>query len=148
MTYSLKPFGQSHVKTVFITVSKLSLERGNVFTRVCHSVHGGGGGVGGVSVYGVTACLADWSHVPSIAGVSLSWGSLYTGLKGAPSPDRDPLYGNERAIRILLEWFLVSRYYVFQNFVLLRLRNTEDDATYSHGIQHIQIQIQINNLLM
>ena len=32
---------------------KRSLEKGNVLTRVCHSVHGGGG-----SLYDVSSCLA------------------------------------------------------------------------------------------
>ena len=85
---------------------------------------------GGVSVYDVTSSLPDWSHVPSIAGVSLSGGlyppgSLSTGVtvKGVPPrTENSPPYGNERTVRILLEYFLVSRYYVFQNFVLLRLK--------------------------
>ena len=41
----------------------MKLQEGNVFTPVCHSVHG-------VSLYDVTSCLTAMSHVPS--GHSLS----------------------------------------------------------------------------
>ena len=47
----------------FITACKRSLGQGNVFTHVCHPVHGG-------SLYDVTSCLTARSYVPS--GGSLS----------------------------------------------------------------------------
>ena len=84
--------------------------QGNVFTHVCHSVHGGW------SLYGVTSCLAAWSHVPSGGGLCLwshvpSGGSLYRGglCHGDTLPlGRDPPpYGEERVARILLECSLV-----------------------------------------
>ena len=36
-----------------------------------------------------------------------------------PLPDRDPLYGKERAVRILLECILVIKFAVWIKFVLL-----------------------------
>ena len=39
----------------------------------------------------------------------MSWGSLSSGALCQPDPrDRDPQYGNERAVRILLECILVA----------------------------------------
>ena len=84
---------------MFITAHKRSC--GKVLflhLSVSHSVHRGGGGG---SLYGVTSCLATWSHVPSR-------GFLSGGLSDRDPPgQRSPLYGKERAVRILIECILV-----------------------------------------
>ena len=87
--------------TFIITTRKRSLGQGNVFTHGCPSVHGGG------SLYDVTSCLVAWSHVPS-RGVSVSGPMFLRGglCQGEPL-DRDPPYGEEWAVRILLECILV-----------------------------------------
>ena len=54
MTNAREPL---HYCLIF-TARKRSFRQGNVFTRVCHSVHKG-------SLYDVTSCLTTWSHVPS-----------------------------------------------------------------------------------
>ena len=60
------------------TARKWSMGQSNVFTFVCHSVHRRIR-----SLYGVTSCLADWSHVPSRGSLSLVpcsfWGFLLAG---------------------------------------------------------------------
>ena len=115
------------------TARKRSLGQGNVFTPVCHSAHGGGGGgLCMISLLVRLPCpmflgggLCLWSHVPSRGSLSLVrcsfWGggslSLFScsfqGVSVTQTPlDRDPpdsplLYGNERALRILLECILV-----------------------------------------
>ena len=79
-----------------VTARKRSLGQGNVFRSICLSTGG--------SLYDFTFTLAVWSHVPS-------WGSLSL----APSPTETPPpptahlppYGEEWAVRILLECFLV-----------------------------------------
>ena len=65
-------------------------------------------------VYDVTSCLVPCSFL----GVSI-WGSLSEGVffvcfSVLGGPDRDPLYGEERALRILLEYILfqVSNYFI------------------------------------
>ena len=64
-----------------------------MFLLTCVILFLGGRG----SLYDVTSCLADWSHVP-YRGFSVQWGSL---------SGRSPLYGDDRAVRILLEYFFV-----------------------------------------
>ena len=49
-----------------VTTRKLSLGQGNAFTSIYHAVDVGRG-----SLYDVTSCLADWSHVPSGVPMSL-----------------------------------------------------------------------------
>ena len=71
------------------TARKRSLGQGNIFTRVCHSVHRGGG----VSV---------WCHF--LLRESLSRGSLSRGV----SLREIPLPGDEQAVCILLECFLLT----------------------------------------
>ena len=95
-----------------------------MFLHICHSVHGGGGCLW--SLYDVTSCLAAWSHVAFQGGLCL-WSHVPSGkspsrgslsgcgglpdrnasLDTPPPPDRDPPYGKERAVHILLECILV-----------------------------------------
>ena len=69
-----------------------------MFLQACvsHSVHGG-------HLYDVTSCLAIWYHVPS--GGSQSLVPSEAPEQKLPPLDRD-LYGEERAIHILLECIL------------------------------------------
>ena len=117
-----------------ITARKRNLEQGNVFTPVRHSVHGGdlcpsmhhrshdrGVSRGEGSVSRWESLSRGYLSRGSPSGEFLSggdhlcpdlWGFLSGGLcpggslSGRP-PDRDPPYGNERAVRILLECILV-----------------------------------------
>ena len=90
-----------------------NLGQGNVFTHVCHSVHGSG-------LYDVTSCLATWCHVPSRGSLSLIPCSFQRGLclevlypnglslgegvsVGRPLPESE-----KQVVRILLESFLVE----------------------------------------
>ena len=74
------------------TADKQSLGQGNVFTRVCYSVHRGKG-----PLYDVTPCLAAWSHAPS-RGVSVSGpmflptGLCLKNLSNRDHPDRYPFW--------------------------------------------------------
>ena len=63
--FVIKGFAPFKPKADICTARKRSLGQGNVFTRMCHSVHGGRG-----SLYDVTSCLAAWSHVLSGGSVS------------------------------------------------------------------------------
>ena len=75
------------------TARKPSLGQGNIFTPVCHSVHGGG----------ESACTGSLYPGKSAPGR----GGLHPGV-GKPPPHwilRDTV--NERAVRILLECILV-----------------------------------------
>ena len=80
-----------------------------------------------MSLYEVTSCLDAWSHVPSrgvsvsdprfLPGRSLSGVGIYVqgvslsrGLSVWDTPRQRPMYGKERAIHILLEFFLISDY--------------------------------------
>ena len=82
-------------------------------------------------MYDVTFCLAAWSHVSSGKGGSYAWshvpsrwglcqggslsmgslsrgkGSLSRGSLSGTPPGQRPTYGEEPAVRILLECFLV-----------------------------------------
>ena len=119
-----------------ITARKRSLGQGNIFRRMFLSVGGG-------SLYDVTSCLAAWSHVPSRGslvtcsfGGTLSWGG--GSVQGdcqeePPSPsDRGPLYGEERAVSILLEYFLWGKVIFSQASVILF--TGEDSASVHAGI--------------
>ena len=75
-----------------VTACKLSLGQGNVFTGVCQLFCSGGG-----SLYDVTSCLADWSHVPS-GSLSL----VPCSFQGVGVSVREG-----RAVRILLECIFV-----------------------------------------
>ena len=118
-----------------VTTRKRSLVQGNVFTHVCHAVHRGPGG----SLYDVTSCLTAWSNVPS-GGALCLWSHLSSGGNVCPggglcpsgvsvqgdlcpmglclsvSFQGDPPYGEERAVRILLEAleFLMLQCWSFQ----------------------------------
>ena len=74
------------------------LRQGNVFTPVCDSVHRGGG-------VSVPACTTGHMTrgVSVLGGASLSRG----GLSRETPYTETPSYGNERAVRILLECILV-----------------------------------------
>ena len=109
---------------------------------VSHSVQGG-------SLYDVTSCLAAWSHVPSGGGLCL-WshvpsrrglcpgGSLCLGVFSVQRSlsgreflsGRPPPYGEERAVRILLECFLLLSYFsmaaIIPDFRLICLRFSKD----------------------
>ena len=63
--FVIKGFAPFKPKADIFTARKRSLGQGNVFTRMCHSVHGGRG-----SLYDATSCLAVWSHVLSGGSVS------------------------------------------------------------------------------
>ena len=100
------------------TARKRSLGQGNVFTPVCHSAHGGGGG--GLCMISLLVRLPGPMF---LRGVSVSVPMFLPGglpdrdplgqrYPGQRPPDRDPpdsplLYGKERALRILLECILV-----------------------------------------
>ena len=77
-----------------IVARKRSLEQGNVFTLMCHSVHGRGSVLGGSTSRGVC-----------IQGVYLGG----EGKLGRPPEIHEILRDtvNRRAVRILLECFLV-----------------------------------------
>ena len=87
-------------KTCIITARKRSLGQGNIFTPVCHSVHGGGGGVAcsqGVCSGGGGAGACS-GGVPTPGGVC-SW--------GVPGGDDPPWTTTMWAVHILLECNLV-----------------------------------------
>ena len=122
-----------------ITARKLSLVQGNIFTGMCQSFcPGGEGGLFMMSLPvwlpGPCSFCGSLSLVPcsfegslssgglcpgeisvqrgvSVWGVSLSRVSLYRGIsvRSGKSPDRDPPYGEEWVVRILLECILVSK---------------------------------------
>ena len=81
--------------------------QGYVFIRVCDSVHRGEG----VSVFvlgGRVSVLGGLCPGGLCPRESLSGGSLSRDLCSREvSVKETPLYGNERAVRILLEWILV-----------------------------------------
>ena len=83
------------------------LREGNVFTGVRDSVHGGGPGLGGCLVWGVSApggCLVQ-GGVSAPGGIAWSRGvsALGGGVPGGDPPRRLLL----QAVRILLECILV-----------------------------------------
>ena len=73
----------------------ITCKRSNVFTHVCHSVHGMG------SLYDATSCLAAWCHVPSrgfclsfhvpSGGISVRGGSLSERFLSRGSLSEGPL---------------------------------------------------------
>ena len=86
----------------FITARKRSLGQGNVFTPVCHSVHRGRVSVWVISVQGGLCpggSLSRWVSVQE----DLCLGGL---CSGSPC-HRDPPYGKEQVVGILLECILV-----------------------------------------
>ena len=88
-----------------ITTCKWSLGQGNVFTPVCHSVHGSGGGLSSQHASQVTWPGGYASRgVVCIQGMSASGGSASRGL-GTPWALQDTV--NKRTVRILLENILV-----------------------------------------
>ena len=78
------PSSSSTLSQIVITSRKQSLGQGNVFTRICYSVHR----VEGVSVRG------GLSPPPHTLDRETPW-------------TETPLYGKERVVRILLECILV-----------------------------------------
>ena len=87
------------------------LGQGYVFTRVCDSVQRGGSpSGGGFSVRG-DLCPRGVFVQGGLSGASLSGGSLM----------KTPPYGNERAVRILLECSLVlTRCHTMQHVIKLQ----------------------------
>ena len=105
-------------KECTFTAHKRSLGQGNIFTGMCQSFCPRG------SLYDVTSCLGAWSHVPSVGEVSVPgpmflFGGLCVGvsvqggfcsagsMSGSLSETPPPQYGEEWAVHILLECFLV-----------------------------------------
>ena len=83
-----------------VTACKLSLGQGNVFTGECQLFCSGG-----ESLYDVTSCLADWSHVPSGGSLSL----VPCSFQGVGVSVQGVSVREGRAVRILLEFaFLLS----------------------------------------
>ena len=66
-------------KCSIITARKRSLEQGNIFTPVCHSVHRGG--IPACIAGGIPACLAAGGRcaIPACIG---EWGGLLLGVPG------------------------------------------------------------------
>ena len=98
------------------TAHNPSLGQGSIFTGECQSFCSQGRGKGlcmmslpvwlpGPMFLLEGLCL--WSHVPSGGSLSLVPCSFW-GVSVLRPPDRDPTYGEERAVRILLECFLVT----------------------------------------
>ena len=81
------------LKAIF-TARKRSLGKGNVFSSVCRSVHGGRGG-------------SAWGDLPP--GI-LPPGVLHPGALGTPPSELE-----KRAVCILLEFFLVLYYFEIVN---------------------------------
>ena len=98
----------NHKLPLLITARKRSLGQGNVFTPVCHSVHGGGGR------RGLCPNMHHRSH-DSGGGVCVQeQGSLSRRVSVKENPqDRDLPDGNERAVSILLECILVPFHFWF-----------------------------------
>ena len=97
----------------FITARKRSLGQGNIFTPVCHSVHGGSASVHAWMPPPRTRHppIADtpWEQIPPSRHPPLP-------PLGADTPPKESMLGdmvNERAVRILLECNLV--YKIFKN---------------------------------
>ena len=109
-----------HFPEHIITARKRSLGQGNVFTPVCHSVHGGWGG--GVSVPGritgrmIGGGLCPRGTMSGGRGDLCPRGSVARGVsvQGGLCPRRvsvqvpTPPYSHERAVHILLECILVK----------------------------------------
>ena len=103
-----------------VTARKRSLGQGNVFTPVCHSVHGRG-----VWLPSMHYRSYDWECLPGGRGESASGGGR------CPTPPTLEIHGilwdtvNKRALRILLECILVEKLdFVKLNFLLVNI-NTE-----------------------
>ena len=63
-----------------ITARKRSLGQGNIFTPVCHSVHGGGGTIPACIAGGISSCLAGGYAIPACMGDAWSWGFCSLGV--------------------------------------------------------------------
>ena len=91
-----------------VTVQVGSLSRGSL-SRGVFSVH-----------WGLCPGGIDLCPVGSLSRVSVQGESLSKGVSVRETPlDKGPLYGNERAIRILLEGILVSTGVLKHNFVIV-----------------------------
>ena len=105
-TLSLSFLNRNDSQTFFQPANEVC--EGYIFTPVCHSVHGGSRSL---SWRGL--CPRRSLSRGSLSGGSLSGGFLSGGLcpegfcQGRSLSWRPPLYGNERALRILLECILV-----------------------------------------
>ena len=120
-----QPYITSELRWIF-TARKRSFGQGNIFTPVCHSVHGGGGrgGIPACIAGDIPACLAAGGcAIPACLAVGgvlsqhalqqgegglLRMGLLQGGGAGGHPPGRLLL----RAVRILLECILVSFIFV------------------------------------
>ena len=86
------------LKCLFVTIC-------NVFTRVCNSVHREGG---------LCSSMHHRSHDQGVPRGSLSKGGGVS-VRETPLGQRPP-YGNERAVRILLECILVHHFFSMLGF--------------------------------
>ena len=142
------------LKPLIITVRKRSLGQGNVFTPVCHSVHGGGGSSQHAMGRGVCipTCNGGGVHTPlgrHPLGRNSPWAETPPGQAHpqADTPWADPISRRplKQAVRILLECTLVLNY--FQNLLHFVIRHHVFVATcnVSHKIHRILTSINLSS---
>ena len=92
------------LKCFLVTAHKRSLGQGNIFTCVCHSVHRGRGLCPG----GLPDRDPLWTEIPLDRDHPDGEPAEQRPPDRTPPRAETPLYGGERAVRILLECILVN----------------------------------------